>query len=267
MKTIILILKGFLIGIAKIIPGVSGALLAITLNVYEKALEAINNFFNDKKENTKFLLKIGIGVILGIIFFSKVVSYLIKNHYFITMLFFIGLIIGGIVPLIKTTKKKNYLIIIISFAIIYLLSNINGVKEGNNNNLIIYFVSGLIDAAATVIPGISGTALLMIIGTYENIISSISNLTNISITIKNLNILIPYTIGMILGIIVVVKIMDYLFKHHKEKTMSFIIGISLSSIIILIMKTIIYPFNIKNLLIGIIMLILGYFIGNKLDRN
>lgn len=270
MKTLILIVKGFFIGIAKIIPGVSGALLAITFNLYEQGLFAITNFFDNPKSNFKFLFKVGIGIILGIILFSKIVSYLLINYYFITMLFFIGLILGGIIPIIKNSKNKNYLIIIISFSVIYFISKITIATNYNSNNTLlnffIFLISGIIDASATVIPGISGTALLMLMGVYNTIISVISNLTNIQITFNNLNIIIPYTIGMLFGLILISKIMNNLFKNYKEKTISFIIGISLSTIYILIKKTLLLSYSFKEIIIGILLFLIGYMIALKLDK-
>ena len=184
MKSLILIIKGFFIGIAKIIPGVSGALLAITFNLYEEGLNAITNFFDNPKKNLSFLLKVGFGIILGITIFSKVITYFFKYYYFLTMFFFIGLIGGGVILIIKKNKSKIYSIILISFIIIYLISTLtenNTINiENNFTKILIFSISGLIDAASTVIPGISGTALLLLIGTYNQIITLISNITNIS---------------------------------------------------------------------------------------
>ena len=93
-------LKGFIIGIGKIVPGVSGAMLAITLGVYDKAIQAFTGFTSDIKKNFKYLLLLGIGIISSIIVFSKIINYFYTNHYIPTMLFFMGLIIGGIPGLI-----------------------------------------------------------------------------------------------------------------------------------------------------------------------
>ena len=101
------IFKGFIIGIGKVIPGVSGALLAISMNVYDKSIYYVKNFNNNRKSSTKFLIPLGIGIVLGIILFSKVINYLLDNHYSMTMFFFIGLIIGTLINLIKEMKKKN----------------------------------------------------------------------------------------------------------------------------------------------------------------
>ena len=99
------LLKGFIIGIGKIIPGVSGSVLAITLGVYDKSVEYINNFKHNKKESLKYLLPLGIGIIISIIIFSKIITILLDKYYQITMLFFIGLIIGGLPEIIKKVKK------------------------------------------------------------------------------------------------------------------------------------------------------------------
>ena len=91
-----LILKGIIIGIGKIIPGVSGSMLAISMGIYQKLIDSINNFFKYPKENLKFLIKIGIGIIISIIFFSNIILNCLNNYYLVTIFFFIGLIIGSL---------------------------------------------------------------------------------------------------------------------------------------------------------------------------
>ena len=90
-----LFIKSFIIGIAKIIPGVSGAMLAVSFSIYDKLINSITNFFDDKKNNLKFLFVFGSGVLMAISLFSNVVKYFIDNYYLITMLFFTSLILGG----------------------------------------------------------------------------------------------------------------------------------------------------------------------------
>lgn len=270
MKTIILIIKGFFIGIAKIIPGVSGAFLAITFNLYEPGLDAITNFFNNPKKNFLFLLKVGTGIIIGIIMFSKIITYLFSNYYFLTMFFFIGLILGGLIPIIKNNEKNNYFIITISLIIFYLISIIINMKyiqiENNKTSIFLYLISGLIDAASTVVPGISGTAILLLLGTYNDIISIISNITHVEIIINNLHVFFPYTIGMFIGIIIFTKLMHSLFKKTHANTISFIIGISSSTLLILIIKTLAFPHKPILLIPATILFGIGYIIGNKLDN-
>ena len=138
------LLKGFIIGIGKIIPGVSGSVLAITLGVYDKSVEYINNFKHNKKESLKYLLPLGIGIIISIIIFSKIITILLDKYYQINMLFFIGLIIGGLPEIIKKVKKQDNIIVGTSFIIFFIISisnlNSNYILKGNILDIIILFI-------------------------------------------------------------------------------------------------------------------------------
>lgn len=278
MKNLILILKGMIIGLGQIIPGVSGGMLAITLGLYEKGIEAISNFFKDLKSNFKFLLTVGIGILISVCLCSKLIKFSLNNFYFPTMLLFIGLIIGGVPSLLKKVKnfnsntKSNVLIAIIVFILITLLSFVSGNNEMNFSNMNIFkylsliFV-GIIYAATMVIPGISGTAIMMLMGYYDLVISMISNFTDISSTLANLKIVLPFGFGLALGIIYVSKLMNYLLKKHEIKTYYFIIGLVLSSILVMFIQTFRISFDIKSLIIGIVLFFLGYFISKKLEKE
>lgn len=257
------ILKGFIIGIGKIIPGVSGAILAISMGVYDKSIYYINNFKDNKKESIKYLLPLGIGIIISIIFFSKLINYLLDKYYIITMLFFIGLIIGTVPSITKEINKKDYYLIIISF-IIFLSLSLLGVKntyiiKGNIIDIVIFIISGFIEAIGTVVPGVSSTALLMTIGTYKIIISSIANITN-------LKIIVPFIIGTILGLLIIVKIIGYLFKKYHNKEYSVILGLLLSTIVVMIIDTFKYQTSILNIFIGIILMIIGIYISSIFEK-
>lgn len=258
-----LILKGFIIGIGKIIPGVSGALLAISFNVYDKLINSITNFFDNKKDNFIFLSNLGIGIILGIILFSKIIIYLLNNYYLYTTFFFVGLILGGIIPLTKniSKNKKNILLIVVSLTIIIILSILN-----TNNNYILknnfidtlYFIyAGFLEAIGTVIPGVSATALLMLSGLYDIVISSIGNI--------NLKVLIPFSFSMLISVLLLLKITNYLIKKYYQTTYSIIIGISFGTITMLLLKTIKY-LNIYNILFCVLLLYIGFTLSKKLDK-
>lgn len=257
-------LKGFIIGIGKIIPGVSGAILAISMGIYDKALHYISNFSKNKKESIKYLLPIGLGIILSIVFFSRIISFTLSKYYIITMLFFIGLIIGGVPFIIIKVEKKDYHIIVISFVFFFLISvvglNNKYILQNNFMDYIIFFLSGIVEAIGTVVPGISSTALLMVIGTYDIIVYSIGNLNNIKI-------LFPFAIGMIIGLYLVVIIMNYLFKKYENKVYAFVLGILLSSIVLLIMQSLKKNFTIIELIIGLIFMVVGIFIANFMEKK
>lgn len=260
------LLKGFVIGIGKIIPGVSGSVLAITLGVYDKSVEYLNDLKNNKKEKIKYLLPLGIGIIISIIIFSKIITILLDKYYQITMLFFIGLVLGGIPEIIKKTKKENSIITIISFILFFIISitNIDSsyILKGNIIDIIILFISGLLEAFGTVVPGVSSSALLMITGTYNIIISSIGNITNISNILMNIKIIFPFVLGLLLGVIVLIKVINYLLKKYESILYSFVLGVLLSSIILLIIKTFLVRTTIIELVLGLIFLLVGIIISN-----
>lgn len=266
-KNIILILKGIIIGIAKIIPGVSGAVIALSFGLYDRGLNAITHFFDNLKNNFSFLLSVGSGIVIGIILFSKIISFTLEKYHFLTMSLFIGLIIGGIPSIIKKTNLNlsNIVIFFLSFFIIIFLGFTNGTNQyiltNTDKDLIIFFFSGIIEAIATVIPGVSSTALLMLIGTYNLYITTIGNLTDIYSILTNLRFLSCFAIGLFLGIIIVSLIMDYLFKKHSSKIFSAVLGIIIATILLLILSNFSTAPKIIELIIGIILLVLGITIS------
>ena len=105
-----LFIKGLIIGIGKVMPGVSGALLAINFKVYDRLVESLVNFFSDWKKNLRFLLELGLGIIIAIILFSNGIRYLLNNYNFLMMMLFMGLIGGGSYNYIRSVnyEKKEY---------------------------------------------------------------------------------------------------------------------------------------------------------------
>lgn len=251
--------KGFIIGIGKIIPGVSGAMLATIMGVYDKSIFYICNFKSNVKEGIRYLFPIGVGIVLSIILFSKIISMCLNKYYSITMLFFVGLIIGGFPFVINKVKKKDYFISVVSFSLFFLISvfNINNSYVLRNNfiDTVIYFFSGGIEAIGTIVPGISGTALLMIVGTYDSIVYSIGNLTNFKI-------IFPFIIGIILFILLFVKLVDYLFRKYNDKMYAFILGVLVSSTVLLVIQVFKDKVIFLDVLIGIVFMFIGIFISS-----
>lgn len=265
------LIKGIVIGIAKIVPGFSGAVVMISFNLYDRAIEAITNFFDNPKKNFYFLFNISVGVIIGIVLFSKVTSYFLKFYYLYTMMFFIGLILGGI-PILKrqiSNKYSNYLLIILSFSIMYLLGTMNinhtYIPKNSFTDILVYFVAGVLEAIGTVLPGVSSTALLMLLGVYSKYIEILANILTPTFFIKSFNFIFPFFLGMFLGIISITLLVDYLFKHYKEKTFSIILGVSFSSVFVLFVSVVSNINSIISFIISLIFLIVGYFLTSKLS--
>ena len=263
---ICLVLKGFLIGLGKIIPGVSGSLIAITLGLYDKMLDAVSHFFKNIKENMKFLGLICVGILLAVMLTSKFLMFLLSRYYIITMLFFIGLIIGGI-PLqmkkIHLKFNKNILFSLLSFILIISLFFIK--EEGHdvqNYSCITMFLIGILDAATMIIPGISGTAIMMLLGCYNTLLNMFSHIYSFSYLKDS----IPFFLGIMVGVILVSKVIDFCFKNYKEQTNYAIIGFSLSSSLLLFLDVLNVNGNFIDYLIGFILLILGFKLSNILER-
>lgn len=275
-NSLILLIKGFLIGVAKIIPGVSGAMLAISFGIYDKAINAINYFFHDIKKNVKFLIPIGIGVFLAIVLTSKIVLISLDKYFLPTMLLFIGLITGGIPMIFKKVEynytKKNILIAVIIFLLIISIPLIKPNSDVIVFNLsissfILLILIGMIDAFTMVVPGISGTAIMMIIGCYEPLMQVFSNLSDFSLILTNLYILFPFGIGVLFGIIITVKLISYLFKHYEIKTFFAIIGFVISSVFLLLIKTFNGNYNLQQILVGLLLFIVGYYLSLNFDKE
>ena len=269
-----LILKGFIIGIGKIMPGVSGAMIAITLNEYDKIIESIANIKENIYDNIKYLSKIGVGIILAIIIGSKIIVNCLNNYYFSTMLLFISIILGGTIKLIKEIKinKKDLTISIVIIILAVLILKISKLQNYNTNTYgITEFIKligiGIIDAVSSIVPGISGTALLMYFGYYDKIINTFATISNINNISQNILTLIPFIIGFIIGTIGISKILNKLMKKYPN-TIKTIVGIlMIYTLIILSMKTIKNIPKINEIIFGIIIFITSLTISLKISNK
>lgn len=267
-----LFIKGFIIGIAKIIPGVSGALLAINFGIYERLIEAVTSFFDNWKENLRFLLLFGLGVFVSIILCSNVILYLLKNYFFVTMMLFLGLIIGGTYNFSLSIKYnfKNFIVVLLVFIIFLLISfgNVSSSYILRNNFLdnVVFFIGGIIEIFSSIFPGISGTALQMILGIYDNVLVLMSSVFNFSYVFSNINLYISYGFGMVVSFIFNSFLISYLFKCHREFTNSMILGLCLSSILMLGMMTFSNSFNLINFIIGVMLFFIGLICSFILDK-
>lgn len=278
MEFLKLVIKGFFIGLANIIPGVSGGTLAITLGIYEKLIGCISNFFKNLKQNIIFLLPIGIGAAISILLLSKTISYSLEHFVLPTVLFFIGTILGGIPMLYKKISNKkitvaNIITFLLSFSLIIILMIFNGEHVANFDNLniisyITLFIIGIVASATMVIPGVSGSAVLMTLGYYKPILDTVKDLTNFDNLAHNLLILIPFGIGVVLGILLIAKLLEFLFKNYEKNTYYAVFGFIISSIISIFYQNIFinsnFIFSIPSLIIGIILFVIGFIVAYKL---
>lgn len=249
---ILLFLKSIIIGVANIIPGVSGGTLAVMLNVYDPITEKIGNFFlvdiKTKLSYFWYLLIVLVGAATGIFLFANIIKYSITNYPKITVTVFTLLILPSIPYIVKGLdyKKKKNILAFCYGAALMIIFIILGLKYGNKTTgavtihliegacftrgyLLKLFICGVIAAGAMIIPGISGSLLLMMLGEYYNVVYLISSLREKSFAV--LSPLVILAIGVGVGLVAFSKAINYLLKNHKEFTLFFIEGIITFSII------------------------------------
>lgn len=269
MDKLKLFFKGLIIGCASILPGVSGGTMALSLGIYERLIKIASNIFKDFKDNVKFLVPMFLGAGIGVILLSNIISVTLDKYEEATILLFVGLMIGGIPSLLSKVKKKtlnykNVSIAVISFLIVIIFVFMNDTGNQvlfinmNVSDYLLLFLVGIIAAATLVIPGISGSLILMIMGYYRPIIDTISSLFHFEYIVDNLLILVPFGLGVIVGIIVVSKIIKYLLNKYHTQTYYSIYGIIFASII-----GILYPLNIG---LAIIVMFIGIFIAYRMGE-
>lgn len=288
MKNIMLVIKGFIMGIANIIPGVSGGTLALTLGIYEKFIEAISHFFDKLKENIKFLVPIFLGIGLSLLTMSNVITEAFEHYPVPTAFLFMGLVIGGIPMLSNKVKKSkerkqvsSYIIALITFALVIVLAFSDqlfgsGLSDVTLKNLdltgyILLFLVGVIAAATMVIPGVSGSLVLMLLGYYLPVVNTIKDLTHFNNIVDNCLILIPFGLGVVVGIVVIAKIIEWLLKKYEAKTYFGVLGFIIASIIAIPVS--VYneygtlSYSLIEGIIAVILLVVGYLIGEKLGEK
>ena len=282
-KNIMLVIKGFIMGIANIIPGVSGGTLALILGIYEEFIGAISHLFSNLKKNICFLIPIAIGMVLAILSLSHVIDYSYKHFPIPTCLFFVGLVLGGIPMLLnkvkgkKETKKiSSYIIFLLTFALVIVMACSDlifgeGLKVSfNNMNLISYillFLVGVVAAATMVIPGVSGSLVLMLLGYYYPVIAVIKEFTKFKNLGENIIILGTFGIGILVGIVLISKLIEFLFKKYEVKTYFGVLGFIVASVIAIPLSTLLersIVFSFPQILIGLIFATLGIGISYKL---
>lgn len=230
-KNIMIILKGFIIGSSMSVPGVSGGTIAILLGIYERLLSSISNFFKDKKGNTLFLLKFLVGSFLGIGTLARLIETLLEHFPLPVSFLFLGAVIGGIPALYKKTKTSkirfsSVVFFLIGLAIVvsigYLpIGNFSIESGGGLLHYIMLFVVGIVIAIALVLPGISTSHMLLILGMYET--------TLIAIKEFNITYILILCISTFIGIILITKPLEWVLEIFPHKTYCTIIGFVLGS--------------------------------------
>lgn len=259
MNIIIDFLKGIVVGIGGIAPGLSGSVMLIILGLYEKTINAIGTFFKNFKKNILFLVPLFMGFGVGVLLFSKIVDFMLENYEFHTRYLFLGLVVGT-VPLFYKEVNKNgfskkfYPVILISalfgFFLFFFNKNLFPIVE--NPNLIQSVLLGVAVAGSSIIPGVDSAVILSALGLYELYVGSLADF--------NLSILIPAAFGLGGGALLISYVMNTLIKKFYTVTFSVVFGLFLSIIPKVLNESCAYN-SIQDVILSVILVIIGVSIS------
>lgn len=280
-----MILQGMVVGIANIIPGVSGGTMMVAMGLYDRLIHAITHIKSEFKNSLKLLIPILAGAALAIVLLSRLFEFLLDNYPIPTNFAFCGLIVGSlpfIVEKVKGSKAadpSNWIPFVIFFAIVVgsaLFTETNSSANHISLNIIEIiklFLVGVIAAATMVIPGVSGSMMLMLLGYYDTILATINSTIDalIGFDIPTLltcaGLLIPFGIGVIIGIFLIAKLIEFIFSKWETSAYYAIIGLIVSSPVAILVNTDWQGFSLITLIISIITFIVGWFVASKLGKE
>ena len=274
LENFLVMLRGFFMGIADIIPGVSGGTIALITGIYSKLIDTISKISDfvlslikmDKKNTKKnfkkidfwFIIPLIVGIGLAFLIFSGIIIFMLNNYTASIYSFFFGLILASSFFVAKKIKKLKKLINIVSFMVGLVFSAsliLLNVTSNINHNYLTLFFSGALAICAMILPGISGAFILLLLGQYEYVLNIIHNLEIFKILI--------FIIGAGTGLLLFSKLLNYLLKKHKSPTMAFLTGLMVGSLSL--------PFGIMistpDWFLKIIFALIGFFLVIILERS
>lgn len=296
MKVISELLKGVIIGVANILPGISGGMLAITMGVYDKIIHAVTQLFREPGRSIRILLPYGMGAVAGIIFLSFAFEYLFHTYPLQTRMAFLGLIGGGLPSLVKKScindwaeGKKGIFTAFLTCSIVILITFmaeriISSGHSGEGINMVYgaeylssgrywvlsLFLIGLTAAATMVVPGVSGSMIMMMLGVYEPLLQTNNALIR-AITTLDIQglfyygmVLLPYFTGLAMGVFLFAKAVERLLTHYEHQMYRIIIGLVCSSPFVILWEISWKSVELYQLLGGISLALLGFILADFL---
>ena len=279
------ILRGIVIGVANIIPGVSGGTMMVSMGIYDTLIHCITHLFKEFWKSIKTLLPYAIGMLIGILALASVITWGLENYPLPTNTLFIGLILGGLGPLIKKVdRKKINAAAIIAFVCLFALiiwmglQNRDSIQNAdsidmNIGQMLLMVVLGAVASATMIIPGVSGSLVLMLLGYYKAVTGALQTLAHgllhfdFSAVGQPLLMLIPFLIGVALGIFGVAKLIEWLTARYPTVTYCGVLGLVIASPVSLLIQTDMSGATAFIILISIITFAVGFAGAFLLAKN
>lgn len=236
MKSFLIrILKGALIGSGFIVPGVSGGTLSVVFGVYERLISFLANIKENFKENIKYFIPIALGGLIGVVIFSRAVSFLLGEYYDIILWFFVGCIVGTLPSLWKESgkkgrDKKHIIILVLSLAFGLILLNYGSSLIGDkvDPSFPAWIICGMLIALGTLIPGLSPSNFIVYMGLYKDMADGFKSL--------DFSVIIPIALGGLLTLVLFIKIIENVYNKHYTSFFHFILGVVIASTIVIVPK-------------------------------
>ena len=276
-----LILQGMAVGIANIIPGVSGGTMMVAMGLYDKLIHCITHLKSEFKQSLKLLIPIFAGAGIAIVVLSRIFEYLLEFYPIPTNFAFCGLIAGSLPFIVKKVQGHKVTVtkiipFLVFFAVVILMA-VMGETNGASADVSFSVVNvikllgvGIVAAATMVVPGVSGSMMLMLLGYYDTILATINNCIDalvgldVPALMQTVEVLAPFGIGIVVGIFVIAKIIEFIFSKAEVHAYYAIIGLITASPIAILLNTDWSNFSILTLAISIVTFVAGWFTASKL---
>ena len=234
----VIMLKGMAMGAADVVPGVSGGTIAFISGIYEELLSSISNvnlslFKTLKKDGLKaawkqlngnFLASLFIGIFISIVSLAKVISWLLVSHPILLWSFFFGLVLASVIYIAKQITRWSYIAVVLLFfgaVLAYYITTLNPMVSENSSTLFMFF-AGAIAICAMILPGISGSFILVLLGAYKPVLAAINN--------RDFTTIAAVGLGAVLGLLSFSRILKYLFANYKNYTLAVLTGFIIGSL-------------------------------------
>ena len=265
----LLFLKGIIVGLGGIAPGLSGSVLLIIFGLYRKTLEALGTLLTDFRKKVRFLLPLAGGMVIGVLLFSKVIDYLLRFHEMPTRFCFLGLILGTLPMVWREVKKegfsRKYLLLIALAAglgVWFFTVNPAAFPQVTDPTLLQSVLLGVAVAATAIIPGVDPAVFLSTLGFYEMYVAALANL--------DFSVLVPMAVGLGIGAVAISRGMNLLFRRLYTATQCVIFGIFLSMIPNMLSDNCALGFNgvsILSLVLTVLGFGLSFYLGDLEENN
>ena len=271
VQYLLAVLYGIVFGIANIIPGVSGGTMLVVFGCYDKVCGALSLNLKEIKKNFIFLIFFGIGAVIGLLGFAVVITWLFGNFPTETYMFFMGLIAGSVPLILRNAQVKEKFRPVCAVPFVLALALVVGLAMLEQSGAVtpaadiqgigafmLFLVAGFVAAVAMIIPGVSGSFIMVLLGTYETVIASIH------LHSLNFAVIIPTAIGVLAGLVLGARLITFLLKKFRLMVFSAILGLVVGSLYAIFPAG--FGLNIHTL-IGVIALAAGFAIAFIVGKN